>query len=122
MERGGCKRSCTVRGNPVRAWSTSGCRSAPEGEAALEVLEACPTVINVIFLREAAHKPDGDVILCDVAREDASVIHRGPESARHPPRGLESPSRSWTRRSPMPRGCGRASGGGRATLGHNRAA
>ena len=45
-----------------------------KAEPALEVLEACPTVINVIFLREAAHKPDGDVILCDVAREDASVI------------------------------------------------
>jgi uncharacterized hydrophobic protein (TIGR00271 family) len=45
-----------------------------KAEAALEVLESCPSVINVIFLREAAHKPDGDVILCDVAREDASVI------------------------------------------------
>lgn len=43
-------------------------------EAALEVLEACASVINVIYLREAAHKPDGDVILCDVAREDASVV------------------------------------------------
>jgi uncharacterized hydrophobic protein (TIGR00271 family) len=45
-----------------------------KAEPALEVLESCPTVINVIYLREAAHKPDGDVILCDVAREDASVI------------------------------------------------
>src|SRR4051812_1637618 len=43
-------------------------------EPALEVLESSPTVINVIFLREAAHKPDGDVILCDVAREDASIV------------------------------------------------
>ena len=29
---------------------------------------------NVIFLERAARKPEGDVILCDVAREDASVI------------------------------------------------
>jgi hypothetical protein len=43
-------------------------------DAALEVLDSCPTVINVILLREAAHKPHGDVILCDVAREDASVV------------------------------------------------
>jgi uncharacterized hydrophobic protein (TIGR00271 family) len=45
-----------------------------KAEPALEVLESCPTVINVIYLREVAHKPDGDVILCDVAREDASVV------------------------------------------------
>jgi uncharacterized hydrophobic protein (TIGR00271 family) len=45
-----------------------------KAELALEALESCPTVINVIHLRAVAHKPDGDVILCDVAREDASVI------------------------------------------------
>jgi uncharacterized hydrophobic protein (TIGR00271 family) len=43
-------------------------------EAALEVLECTPSVINVIVLKDAARRPDGDVILCDVAREDASVI------------------------------------------------
>jgi uncharacterized hydrophobic protein (TIGR00271 family) len=43
-------------------------------EAALGILESAPTVINVIHLRGAARKPAGDVILCDVAREDASVI------------------------------------------------
>jgi hypothetical protein len=43
-------------------------------DAALEALDSCPTVINVIVLREAAHKPHGDVILCDVAREDPSVV------------------------------------------------
>ena len=32
------------------------------------------SVCNVIFLKGAARRPDGDVILCDVAREDASVI------------------------------------------------
>jgi uncharacterized hydrophobic protein (TIGR00271 family) len=31
-------------------------------------------VINVIHLHDVARKPDGDVILCDVAREDASVV------------------------------------------------
>jgi uncharacterized hydrophobic protein (TIGR00271 family) len=31
-------------------------------------------VINVVRLRGASHKPEGDLILCDVAREDASVI------------------------------------------------
>jgi uncharacterized hydrophobic protein (TIGR00271 family) len=31
-------------------------------------------VINVVSLPGASRKPDGDVILCDVAREDASVI------------------------------------------------
>jgi uncharacterized hydrophobic protein (TIGR00271 family) len=42
--------------------------------AALELLEASDSVINVIHLHDVARKPDGDVILCDVAREDASVI------------------------------------------------
>ncbi|HET8593504.1 MAG TPA: hypothetical protein VFL56_07525 [Solirubrobacterales bacterium] len=30
--------------------------------------------MNLIYIAGAAQKPDGDVILCDVAREDASVI------------------------------------------------
>jgi uncharacterized hydrophobic protein (TIGR00271 family) len=42
--------------------------------AALELLEASDSVINVIHLHGVARKPDGDVILCDVAREDASVV------------------------------------------------
>ena len=42
--------------------------------AALALLEASDSVINVIHLHGVAHKPDGDVILCDVAREDASVV------------------------------------------------
>jgi uncharacterized hydrophobic protein (TIGR00271 family) len=41
---------------------------------ALELLEADGSVTNVVHLPGAAHKPAGDVILCDVAREDASVI------------------------------------------------
>ncbi|ADB53790.1 DUF389 domain-containing protein [Conexibacter woesei] len=41
---------------------------------ALELLERAPAVCNVVHLPGAARKPDGDVLLCDVAREDASVI------------------------------------------------
>jgi uncharacterized hydrophobic protein (TIGR00271 family) len=41
---------------------------------ALDLLKATPSVCNLIYLERAAHKPEGDVILCDVAREDASVI------------------------------------------------
>ena len=49
---------------------------APEATAhqALELLCASPSVLNVVHLHGAAKKPRGDVILCDVAREDASVI------------------------------------------------
>ncbi len=38
------------------------------------LLEATPSACNLIFLAGAARQPDGDVILCDVAREDASVL------------------------------------------------
>ena len=40
----------------------------------LDLLCASPAVINVVHLHAASKKPKGDVILCDVAREDASVI------------------------------------------------
>jgi uncharacterized hydrophobic protein (TIGR00271 family) len=40
----------------------------------LELLEHMPSAYNLILLERAARKPDGDVILCDVAREDASVV------------------------------------------------
>ena len=40
----------------------------------LELLEHLPSAVNVIFLERAARKPQGDVILCDIAREDASVV------------------------------------------------
>ena len=45
-----------------------------DAEHVLDLLNATPSVINLIYLERAAHKPEGDVILCDVAREDASVI------------------------------------------------
>jgi uncharacterized hydrophobic protein (TIGR00271 family) len=49
---------------------------APEQLAhqALELLYGSPAVINVVHLHAASKKPDGDVIFCDVAREDASII------------------------------------------------
>jgi len=43
-------------------------------EAVVELLEASASTCNLILLSGAARKPAGDVILCDVAREDASVI------------------------------------------------
>jgi uncharacterized hydrophobic protein (TIGR00271 family) len=45
-----------------------------QAEHALDLLEQSPAVINVIYLERAARKPEGDVILCDVAREEASVL------------------------------------------------
>jgi uncharacterized hydrophobic protein (TIGR00271 family) len=39
-----------------------------------DLLENTPSVCNLIYLERAAQRPEGDVILCDVAREDASVI------------------------------------------------
>jgi len=43
-------------------------------QRAMRLLEATPSVCNLIFLAGAARQPAGDVILCDVAREDASVV------------------------------------------------
>jgi uncharacterized hydrophobic protein (TIGR00271 family) len=40
----------------------------------LAQLEASASVINLVHLRDAARKPRGDVVMCDVAREDASVL------------------------------------------------
>jgi uncharacterized hydrophobic protein (TIGR00271 family) len=49
---------------------------APTGHCkhVLDLLENSPSATNVIYLPGAARKPKGDVILCDVAREDASVL------------------------------------------------
>ena len=43
-------------------------------EHVLELLENSPSACNLVFLERAARRPEGDVILVDVAREDASVI------------------------------------------------
>ena len=40
----------------------------------LGLLEATPSACNLIYLAGAARQPAGDVVLCDVAREDASVL------------------------------------------------
>ncbi len=40
----------------------------------LDLLCASPAVVNVVHMQGAARKPDGDLILCDVAREEASVL------------------------------------------------
>jgi uncharacterized hydrophobic protein (TIGR00271 family) len=45
-----------------------------QSEHALDLLNGIDSVCNLIYLERAARKPEGDVILCDVAREDASVI------------------------------------------------
>jgi uncharacterized hydrophobic protein (TIGR00271 family) len=47
---------------------------ADRSEAALDLLESYDAVCNVVFLEDAARRPHGDVILADVAREDASVV------------------------------------------------
>ena len=43
-------------------------------DAVIDVLDCTPSVVNIVRLGEPARRPDGDMILCDVAREDASVI------------------------------------------------
>src|SRR3954452_6029610 len=40
----------------------------------LDLLEAAPSTTNLVFLAGAARQPKGDVVLCDVAREEASVL------------------------------------------------
>ena len=49
-------------------------RPRPRVRARLDLLEAIPSVSNLIFLAGAARKPAATSILCDVAREDASVV------------------------------------------------
>lgn len=43
-------------------------------EAVVESLLCSRSVIDVVHLPGVARKPDGDLITCDVAREDASVV------------------------------------------------
>jgi uncharacterized hydrophobic protein (TIGR00271 family) len=43
-------------------------------ERVLDLLGASPTAINLVYLPGAAWRPSGDLILCDVAREEASVV------------------------------------------------
>jgi uncharacterized hydrophobic protein (TIGR00271 family) len=45
-----------------------------QAEHVLDLLNNISSVTNLVYLERAARRPEGDVILCDVAREDASVI------------------------------------------------
>ena len=60
-----------------------------QSEHALDLLDETESVCNLVYLERAARRPEGDVILCDVAREDVSVIDRRPARARHRRRGLD---------------------------------
>jgi uncharacterized hydrophobic protein (TIGR00271 family) len=40
----------------------------------VDLLNEAPSATNLVVLPGVARKPEGDVVLCDVAREDASVI------------------------------------------------
>jgi uncharacterized hydrophobic protein (TIGR00271 family) len=43
-------------------------------QKALDLLCASPAAVNVVYLEDASYKPRGDVILCDVAREEGSIL------------------------------------------------
>jgi uncharacterized hydrophobic protein (TIGR00271 family) len=43
-------------------------------EKVLGLLESAPSTCNLVYLPGTARQPSGDVILCDVAREDASIV------------------------------------------------
>lgn len=45
-----------------------------QSERVVDLLEATPSVSSLALMKGAARKPPGDVVLCDVAREDASVL------------------------------------------------
>ena len=79
----------------------------------LDLLCSRPSVLNVVHLPGVARKPDGDLILCDVAREDASLVvaelrQRGVD--RVGTISLETIDSRHLRRS-----AGRRAGGGRFT-------
>src|SRR4051794_40497067 len=71
----GCTRSCSRPPKYARCVVHLRIVAPPEESLhALRVLEGTDSVVNVVHLKGAARKPDGDVILADVAREDASVV------------------------------------------------
>jgi len=45
-----------------------------KADTVVELLCGTDSVCNVIRLSEPSRRPDGTVLLCDVAREDASVV------------------------------------------------
>lgn len=46
----------------------------PECRHVLELLEDTETVFNIVHLPGVARKPDGDLVMCDVARRDVSLL------------------------------------------------
>jgi uncharacterized hydrophobic protein (TIGR00271 family) len=46
----------------------------PKSERVVGLLEATPSVSNLARIEGVSRKPPGDIVLCDVAREDASVV------------------------------------------------
>ena len=46
----------------------------PKSERVVGLLEASPSVSSLARIEGASRKPPGDLVLCDVAREDASVV------------------------------------------------
>ena len=84
-------------------------------EKVLELLCAAAAVINVVHLPGAAHKPEGDVILCDVAREDASVIIGDLKELEIPAVGLDRGRAD--RQLDLRRGARRRAGRARAAVG-----
>src|SRR4051794_6306035 len=48
--------------------------AAELAQKVLDLLEATPSVCNIVHLPGTARRPPGDVILCDIAREDASIV------------------------------------------------
>ena len=78
-----CKRSCIRRrGAPAAPRSTVPrhvvhvriVTPADRASRVLEVLEGNPSVSNVVHFPGAVKEPAGDLVLVDVAREDASVV------------------------------------------------
>jgi uncharacterized hydrophobic protein (TIGR00271 family) len=45
-----------------------------QAEHALDLLDGTAGVCNLVYMERAARSPEGDMILCDVTRDDASVI------------------------------------------------
>ncbi|HJU47686.1 MAG TPA: hypothetical protein VJ689_06130, partial [Gaiellaceae bacterium] len=45
----------------------------------LDALSARASVLNIVHLPGVATRPDGDLVLCDVAREDGSAPHGATE-------------------------------------------
>ena len=46
----------------------------PECRHVLELLQNTETVFNIVHLEGVARKPDGDLVMCDVARRDVSLL------------------------------------------------